>query len=186
VFARPILKRIRKAVHAGCPDVEETLKWSFPHFMHRGILCSMASFKGHCAFGFWKHDLVVGKRGAPEKEAMGQFGRLTKASDLPSDTALVRLVRAAAALNEQGVKSPARAKKPAAARPLRVPAYLLTALGKNKQALATFKGLSPSHKREYVEWIAEAKTDETRRRRLETAVAWMAEGKARNWKYARK
>jgi uncharacterized protein YdeI (YjbR/CyaY-like superfamily) len=183
------LKRIRKAVHAGCPDVEETLKWSFPHFMHHGILCSMASFKGHCAFGFWKHDLVLGKpagRGAPAKEAMGQFGRLTKPSDLPSEATLIRLVKAAAVLNEQGAQSPARTKKPRPARALAVPANLLTALGKNKRALAAFKGFSPSHKREYVEWITEAKTEATRQRRLETAVAWMAEGKARNWKYGTK
>jgi uncharacterized protein YdeI (YjbR/CyaY-like superfamily) len=185
-FARPILKRIRKAVHAGCPDVEETLKWGFPHFMHRGIVCSMASFQAHCALGFWKHDLVVGKTGAVPKEAMGQFGRLTKLSDLPSDAALARMVKEAARLNEQGVKSPARAKRPLPTRAVTVPDYLRKAIAGNKQAHATFTAFSPSHKREYVEWVTEAKTKATRQRRLETAVAWMAERKPYNWKYVKK
>src|SRR5438477_8689176 len=105
-FARPILTYIRKAVHAGCPDVEETMKWSFPHFMYKGMLCSMASFKAHCAFGFWKGALVLGQGGdgAANEDAMGQFGRLTAKSDLPSDKELTRLIQRAVELNDEGVK----------------------------------------------------------------------------------
>ena len=181
-FARPILTTIREAVHASCPDVEETIKWSFPHFVYKGVLCSMAAFTQHAAFGFWKGSLVLG--GPKNAGAMGQFGRLAKVSDLPSKTILAGYIRKAVALNEQGVKAP-RAPKRAAPKILKVPADVAAALKKNKKAQAGFDALSPSHKREYLEWFAEAKSDDTRARRLAQAIAWMAGGKSRNWKYER-
>jgi uncharacterized protein YdeI (YjbR/CyaY-like superfamily) len=179
-FAKPILNHIRKLVHTGCPDVEETLKWSFPHFMYKGMLCSMAAFKQHCAFGFWKEKLVLGKR-QTEKDAMGTFGRITAISDLPNDKTLIGYIKKAAELNEAGVK--VSRSKPKEKKPLRTPTYFIDALRKNKKALATFENFSPSHKKEYVEWVTESKTEETRNKRLATAIEWMAEGKARNWKY---
>ena len=187
-FAQPILHHLRKAVHAGCPDAEEALKWSFPHFMYKGILCSMASFKAHCAFGFWKGKLLEEKLEGVAKgkgPAMGDFGRITALSDLPGEKTLIRYVKAAVALNDAGTKLPARAK-PTGARVPEIPDYFVGALKKNKKALATFEGFSSSNRKEYVEWVTEAKAEETRHRRLETAVAWMAEGKVRNWKYLRK
>ena len=182
-FAQPILADIRETVHAACPDVEEAMKWSFPHFLYKGILCSMASFKQHAALGFWKGSLVTG--GPRQEDAMGHFGRITKRSDLPSKTALAGLVRKAAALNDQGVKVK-RVPKKAPPKPIAVPAELTATLKKNEKAGAGFDALSPSHKHEYLEWITEAKTDETRARRLAQAIEWMAEGKSRNWKYERK
>jgi uncharacterized protein YdeI (YjbR/CyaY-like superfamily) len=186
-FARPILSHLRKVVHAGCPEVEETLKWSAPHFMYKGMLCGMASFKAHCAFGFWKGKLLAdtikaaARAGGP---AMGQFGRLTAVTDLPGERTLIRLVQEAAALNDQGVKAPARAK-PKGGRTLKVPDDFMFALRRNTKALATFDGFSYSNKKDYVEWVTEAKQEMTRKTRLETAVAWMAEGKVRNWKYVK-
>jgi len=183
-FARPILEYLREVVHAACPRVEETMKWSFPHFMYEGMLCGMGSFKQHCTLGFWKGSLVF-EEGDAKQGAMGQLGRITSLSDLPSRTALTRYIKRAMKLNEQGVPSPSRSK-PKAKRPaLAVPDDLSAALKKNAKARATFEGLSPSHRREYVEWITEAKREETRQRRLATALEWMAEGKTRNWKYAR-
>jgi uncharacterized protein YdeI (YjbR/CyaY-like superfamily) len=184
-FARPILNRLRKVVHAGCPDVDETIKWGFPHFMYKGILCSMASFKNHCTFGFWKEALLKDRHkalGKVDEPAMGQFGRITAISDLPDEKTLLRYVRDAIALNDQGVKRPA-GSRPRRKRELNVPSYFMNALQRNKKAQVTFKGLSYTNKREYVEWVTEAKGEETRQRRLDTAVAWMADGKARNWKY---
>ena len=189
-FAKPILSHLRRVVHAGCPDVQETIKWGFPHFEHKGLLCSMASFKNHCAFGFWKGSLLAEKHpelAGAEDPAMGQLGRITAIGDLPEEEKLLQYVREAAALNEQGVKSPSRSKpKPKGERELEVPDDLLEALRKSPQALATFEGFNYSNKKEYVEWITEAKSPETRRRRLDQAVEWMAEGKIRNWKYVRK
>jgi uncharacterized protein YdeI (YjbR/CyaY-like superfamily) len=181
-FAKPILTHLRKVVHSACPDVEETMKWSFPHFMYKGMLCSMASFKEHCAFGFWKNSLIVQNGGKATEEAMGQFGRITKLADLPSQAVLSGYIKQAMKLNDDGVKTPARSK-PARPKEVVVPDDLTAALARNKAAGATFEGFSPSHKREYVEWITEAKTEATRARRLETAMEWMAEGKPRNWKY---
>jgi uncharacterized protein YdeI (YjbR/CyaY-like superfamily) len=180
-FAKPILTHIRAVVHETCPDVEETMKWNFPHFVYKGMLCSMASFKEHCAFGFWNRQLVAGDAaGAEGDRGMGQFGRLTKVSDLPSKRILAGYIKKAMALNEQGVK-PARSTKPK--KELIVPEYFIAALRKNKKALAVFERFPPSHKREYVEWVTEAKGEDTRNRRLAQAVEWIAEGKQRNWKY---
>jgi hypothetical protein len=184
-FARPILAHIRKVVHAGCPDVEETIKWSFPHFMYKGVLCSMASFKAHCALRFWKGALLTNIAGARRGDAMGQFGRITTLKDLPAARALTTLVRQAAALNDQDVKAPRAARRPARPAP-ETPPEMLKILKSSKKALATWEGFPPSHRREYVEWITEAKTEATRQRRIESAVEWLAEGKSRNWKYERR
>ena len=180
-FARPILSHLREIVHSACPEVEETLKWSAPHFMYRGMLAGMSAFKAHCAFGFWKGSLVTGGDGGVEAQAMGQFGRITSLDDLPPRRVIIGYVKQAMKLNEEGVKTPKRRKTPKP-EPL-MPAELAAALAKNAKARATFEAFSPSHQREYVEWIAEAKGEETRQRRLANALEWMAEGKARNWKY---
>jgi uncharacterized protein YdeI (YjbR/CyaY-like superfamily) len=181
-FARPILEHIREIVHAACPDVVETMKWSFPHFDYKGIMCAMSAFKEHCAFGFWKGSLIVPGDAEGEK-AMGQFGRITKLSDLPSKKILTGYIKQAMKLNDEGVKSPSRTKPKAPKPALVAPDDLTSALEANHAALATFEKFSPSNKREYVEWITEAKTEATRARRLQTAIEWMAEGKPRNWKY---
>jgi uncharacterized protein YdeI (YjbR/CyaY-like superfamily) len=183
-FAKPILKHIRRLVHTGCPDVEETIKWQQPTFVYKGNLCGMAAFKQHCALLFWKGKLLFKDNKAVKglaEQAMGQFGRLTSVSDLPAEKVLLGYLKEAARLNEAGVKVPAR--KGRVKTELAVPNYLAAALRKNARALETFEGFSPSHKREYVEWLTEAKRDETRQKRLETAIVWMAEGKPRNWKY---
>src|ERR1043166_1818723 len=184
-FAQPILSHLRELVHAGCPGVEETLKWGMPSFLYKGILCGMAAFKQHCTFGFWKHELLFGNDRQARKlaaGAMGSFGRLTKRADLPSDAELMRLIKEAVRLNDEGVKR-ATKPKPKANRELTVPDCLTTALRKNKKARATFEGFSYSHKKEYVEWITEAKREDTRERRIATTIAWLSKGKARNWKY---
>jgi uncharacterized protein YdeI (YjbR/CyaY-like superfamily) len=182
-FARPILEHIRAVVHAACPDVDETMKWSFPHFDYKGMLCSMAAFKEHCAFGFWKGELIVPKGGGEAETGMGHFGKITRLSDLPSKKVLTGYIKEAMRLNDEGVKSPSRSKPKAPKPQLAIPDDLARALSANDAARATFDKFSPSHRREYIEWITEAKTQATRTKRLETAVEWMAEGKPRNWKY---
>lgn len=181
-FARPILEHLREVVHEACPEAEETLKWGMPHFVHEGILCHMASFRAHCAFGFYKSALLFDDT-PKQKEAMGNMGRITSVADLPSRKALVRLVKAARRLNVEGIPAPRARTAPKP--PVEPPADLLAALASNAKARATFEGFPPSHRREYVEWIAEAKQEATRQRRLAQAIEWMAEGKSRNWKYER-
>jgi hypothetical protein len=182
-FARPVLERVRKVVHDACPEVVETLKWSNPAFEHHGLLAGFAAFKAHCTFGFWKDALMRSREGAKAAKLLDRLGKMTSVEDLPPDAAIAKLVRIAAELNEKGVKveKPKAAPKP----PVEVPADLKAALGKNKKARATFDAFSPSHRREYVEWIVEAKQEATRQRRLAQAIEWMAEGKVRMWKYAR-
>jgi hypothetical protein len=182
-FAKPILKRIRADVHKGCPRVEETMKWSFPHFDYKGMLCGMAAFKQHCTLGFWKASLLRDALPERSKDAMGQFGRITSLDDLPLEKDLIALVRQAARLNDEGVKVVRRPRAPKAMP--KAPAAFLRALRENGKAKGAYDTLSPSHRREYLEWITDAKTDATRDKRIATSIAWLAEGKSRNWKYER-
>jgi uncharacterized protein YdeI (YjbR/CyaY-like superfamily) len=179
-FAKPILKHIRAVVHEACPETEETLKWSAPAFMYKGILCVSAAFKEHATLGFWKGSLILDKNGRKAEDAWGNFGKITSVADLPPRRELMGYIRKAMELNERGV-TVKRVVKPKP--PLRVPADLTAALKKSRKAVAAFAAFPPSHRREYVEWITEAKTDATRERRIATAVEWITEGKARNWKY---
>jgi hypothetical protein len=185
-FAKPILRHLRKIVHKGCPEVVEEMKWSMPHFSYKGMFCGMAAFKQHATFGFWQSGLLAARvREMPRlgAEAMGNFGRLMTLDDLPNDAVLLALVRNAKRLRDEGIKPPKRKVPPKKDRVLTIPGYFLKAVRRNKRALATFESGSYSFKKEYVSWVIEAKAAETRARRLETAVAWMADGKGRNWKY---
>ncbi len=180
-FAKPILTRVRKIVHQACPDCEETIKWGQPTFVYKGIVCGMAAFKQHCVVHFWKGGLIAAETGGKSREAMGELGRLTWVKDLPPDAELARYVKMAVAYNEAGKQVPKAAKK---AKPApKATGDFASALKKNNKALATFDAFPPSHQRDYVEWIAEAKREETRQRRIAQAIEWLAEGKPRNWKY---
>ena len=187
-FAKPILIHLRELVHKACPDVEETIKWSFASFDYKGPYCTMAHFKQHCAFGFWKAAIMKDQRlmdNAKSETAMGHLGRITSLKDLPPDRVLISYLKEAKKLNDDGIKLP---KKSAVKikKEIEVPDYFAKAVKKNKKAFETFKNFSPSNKKEYVEWITEAKTKETRNKRMATAIEWMAEGKPRNWKYMKK
>ena len=179
-FARPILTHLREVVHSSCPDVEEATKWGAPFFMYHGPLCSMAGFKQHCAFGFWKGALVVGRGSGDDDRAAGQFGRITSVKDLPTKKELTAYIRRAMTLNEEGVTVP-KAKKSRPALP--VPPELTAALAKNRKAREVFEAFSPSQQRDYSEWIGGAKREETKAARVEQAMEWIAEGKPRHWKY---
>ncbi|WP_257386579.1 YdeI/OmpD-associated family protein [Tahibacter caeni] len=179
-FAQPILSHLRDTVHKYCPAVEESIKWGMPYFLHHGMLCGMAAFKQHCSFGFWKGSQFVAD--ARDGEAMGQFGRITSLQDVPAEKVLAGYLRQAMQFNESGVR-PAPKSRAAPREPAEVPEDLAAALKKNRKAAATFDAFSPTNRREYVEWISEAKRAETRARRLAQAIEWLAEGKPRNWKY---
>jgi uncharacterized protein YdeI (YjbR/CyaY-like superfamily) len=186
-FAKPILNYLRDMIHQGCPEVVETIKWNSPAFDYHGILAGFSAFKRHCVLGFWKSPLLTlnGKPLSAEMESgADQFGKLTSLQDLPARSKLLKLVRDAARLNETGATVP-RAPR-SAPKPVQVPDDLSRALHRNARAKAAFQAFSPSHKREYVDWIVEAKTPETRQRRLGIALERLGEGKPRNWKYLRK
>lgn len=185
-FAKPILNHLRELVHKACPDVVETLKWSMPCFEYKGMLCNLASFKQHCSFGFWKASLMKDKvlmETAQSEVAMGHLGRITSLKDLPSDKKITAWIKEAMKLNEDGKKIVKA--KPAVKQELIVPDYFISAVKKNKKAWTTYEAFSPSAKKDYVQWVTEAKSEETRNSRLAQAIEWMAEGKRRNWKYER-
>ena len=185
-FAKPILQHIRKLVHKACPDVQEAVKWGMPFFDCDGPICNMASFKQHCAFGFWKASLMKDPEKIFNKDghnAMGQFDRITSIKDLPADKIIIAYIKEAVELNKAGIKV-SKAKTPVQELP--VPEALTAALKKNKKAKETFEKFPPSHRKEYIQWITEAKTDATRDKRIATAMEWITEGKGKNWKYEKK
>jgi uncharacterized protein YdeI (YjbR/CyaY-like superfamily) len=189
-FAKAILLHLRKAIHAGCPQVEETIKWSMPFFEYRGtILCNMSAFKEHCRFGFWGLEIsaALRKEGVVREGGASTLGRITSVESLPPEKKLAGWVAQAAALIESGQERSPVAARTRTAKPartaLKTPPDFNRALAKNKKAAATFAAFSPSCRREYIEWIVEAKRTETREQRIATALDWIAEGKQRNWKY---
>lgn len=182
-FAQPILNHLRALVHHACPDVVETMKWSMPHFDYKGAMCHMASFKHHASFGFWKAPLMkdaVLMENAAKENSMGHLGRITSLKDLPSDKKIISYIKEAMKLNDAGVKVD---RKLAVKKELVVPDYFMAALKKNLLAKETFDAFTVSCKREYVDWITDAKTEATRIKRMTQALEWMQEGKKRNWKY---
>lgn len=187
-FAKPILEHFRELVHRACPEVEETIKWGMPSFDYKGPLCMSPSFKQHCAIVFWKAPLMKDPiliANAKSETAMGHLRKITTLKDLPKDKILISYLKEAVKLNSDGVKLPSKSKSNAK-KELVVPDYFIKLLKKNKKAEKTFNGFSYAKKNEYVEWITEAKTDETRNKRIAAALGWLAEGKLRNWKYLKK
>lgn len=185
-FAREILRYFRELVHSLSPDITETVKWGFPHFEYKGTLCSMAGFKQHCAIGIAKASLLTkGKEGLEmeERTAMGHFGRITTVSDLPKEKVLKAMLKEVMTLNEKGIKVEKKVTLAKDRKELVVPEVLEAALKKNKKAAEVFYNFSYSHKKEYIEWITDAKTDSTRDKRLAQTIEWLNEGKERNWKY---
>lgn len=181
-FAQPILEHLREVVHAACPDAVETMKWSFPYFTYKGMLCGMASFKAHCTFGFWKGSLIVME--GKSADAMGQFGTIKSVKELPSRKVLAGYIKLAMKLNDDGTSVP-KPKKSATPRAVVIPPELEVELAKkkNKKIADAFEAFSPSQRREYAEWVAEAKRPETKATRVAKTLAQVAEGKALNWKY---
>lgn len=186
-FAQPILIYIQSVVHKACPDVEEQIKWSFPNFVYKGkILCSMASFKEHCAFGFWLASEMqdpdsIFKNSKDENSAMGQFGKLKSVKDLPSEKILIKYIKQAMRLIEEGASLPKKPSKEI--KPIEIPEIVKVAFKKELLAKKNFEKMSPSHQREYIEWIAEAKQESTKQRRVLQMMEWLKESKSRNWKY---
>jgi hypothetical protein len=163
-FAKPILIHLRKLVHETCPEAKETIKWGMPAFEYKGILCGLAAFKEHATFGFWKHSLLgLGSR--KDLGAMGSFGKMTSIEDLPNDATVKRLLKEAKRLNDEGIKVD-RPKPSTEKKELVVPTILLEALAMNGKAADTFNNFSYSKRKDYIEWITEAKTDATRDKRL--------------------
>jgi uncharacterized protein YdeI (YjbR/CyaY-like superfamily) len=187
-FAQPILTHLRELIHKTLPEVEESIKWSMPFFTYRGLMLgNMAGFKQHCSFGLWGKEAAADLRadGIYNREAMGILGKLTSLEDLPPDRELAGYLRTAAAAIDTGArtKNYSRPKPSTPKPPPEVPTSLASALKKNKSAATHFAAMPSGCQREYCDWIAEARRDETRDKRVATAIEWIAEGKRRNWKY---
>jgi len=187
-FAQPVLKHLRSLIHKTCPEVVETIKWGMPSFEYKGIWCGFASFKEHCTFGFWKAGIMKDAGvllGKESKSAMGNLGKITSMKDLPSDKIIIGWLKESMKLNDAGIKVPKNVTKHEK-KEVVTPGWFITAVKKNKKAWSTFENASASFKKEYVQWVTEAKTDETKDKRMKQSIEWMAEGKHRNWKYMKK
>ncbi len=186
-FAKPILELWRRLIHENCADVQEAIKWGLPHFDHKGDhMCVMAAYKAHCSFTFLKGELMSDlrlKAGKDVKPINRFLGKITQLSDLPADEDFIAMIKEAVQLNEKGIKI--KREKPVAEKPkiLETPDYLQAALDDNTKAKEVFETKSNSFRKEYIIWITDAKTDETRQKRINEALAWIAEGKGRFWKH---
>lgn len=183
-FAKPILNTLRKLIHKACPDTQEVIKWNCPHFDYKGMMCSMAAFKKHCTLTFWKGALMDDPHNVMDKArktSMGQFGRLYCLEDLPEDEIILSYIKEAMSLNEKGIKLPQNADS--TKRDLVIPDDFLQALNNSSKAFKTFNNFSYSKKKDYIDWIIEAKRETTRKNRLAQSIEWLSEGKSRNWKY---
>ncbi|HMS64959.1 MAG TPA: YdeI/OmpD-associated family protein [Ignavibacteria bacterium] len=185
-YAKPLLTHLRSLIHKACPEAEETWKWSFPHFDYKNeMMCSMAAFKNHCAFGFWKASIMSDPDKIltiKERESMGHMGQIKSLADLPPDKIIIKYIKEAMRLNDEGIKLPSKAKS-SEKKELIIPDFFTKILSKNKTAQKVFDDFSYSHKKEYVMWVTEAKTEDTKNKRMETAIEWLSEGKKKNWKY---
>ena len=184
-FAQPVLKHIRELVHEIC---EEKIRWGFPHFDYEGILLSMAAFKTHCAINFWMGGMMEDKYkllNTKSEKSMGQFGRIESLDELPPDSVLKYYISQAVKLNIENIKRPVP-KPNTHKKSLDIPDYFHHALLKNPEAMDNFTNFSYSNKKDYIEWIVDAKTEKTRNSRIDTAIGWISEGKVRNWKYIKK
>jgi uncharacterized protein YdeI (YjbR/CyaY-like superfamily) len=187
-FARPILHHLRDVLHEGAPGVVEAMKWSRPFFVYRGvILGNIAAFKEHCSMGLWGNEIIGAMReaGHSQGEGMGTFGKIRGIEDLPSKKQLVEYVKLAAKAIDEGQRTKAWSRPKVAKGEVEVPEALATAL-KTSKLKDKFEAMGQGCRREYCEWIAEAKRDETRNKRISEALEWIAEGKSRNWRYERK
>lgn len=186
-FAKPVLRYLRDIVHKACPEVEETMKWGFPHFDYKGMMCGMASFKQHCTFGFWKASLMKDNHKVfikGENVGVGDFGNIKDIQDLPPAKIIIEYINEAMKLNDEEISFQFKKKTNTAERKeLIIPDYFIKAVKKNKKAFKTFNNYSYSHKKEYIEWITEAKREEIRNKGIETTIERLSEGKGRNWKY---
>jgi uncharacterized protein YdeI (YjbR/CyaY-like superfamily) len=184
-FAQPILVYIRQLVHMTSPSITETMKWGFPFFDYNGPVCQMAAFKEHMGFGFWKAKQLndPGKLIREEDGTAGSFGKITSLNDLPVDEFLIDFIKQAIILNEAENKKAAPKKVIVPKAAIDMPVDFADLLSSNPKALEVYEKFSPSGKREYLEWIVDAKSDETRQKRMQTALEWISEGKSRHWKY---
>lgn len=188
-FAKPIMEHMRKLIHKACPDVTETIKWGMPSFEYKGPFIGFAAFKKHAVLGFWKAALMKDHKtlmGEDKKGSMGNLGRIESIEDLPKDAILIKWIKEAKKLNDDGVKIDKTEKPKHERKVYDMHPDFQKALNKNKPAKQTYEAFSPSHKREYLEWIGEAKTEDTRNKRINTAIEWLTEGKSRHWKYMKK
>ncbi|MES2006117.1 MAG: YdeI/OmpD-associated family protein [Bacteroidota bacterium] len=183
-FAQGIMEHLRQIIHETCPDAEEDIKWGTPHYSYKGDhLCMMGGFKNHCSFSLYKAEFIKDKEIMLSVKAGKKFGymdKLKSIADLPSKKILVSLLKEAMTINEKGIKK----EKPVSDKPklVETPDYLIQRLSTDPKAKEIFNTKSNSFRKEYIVWISDAKTDETRQKRLAEAMEWIAEGKSRFWK----
>ena len=185
-YAQPIIRHLRQLIHRAAPQVTEVMKWGHPHFDYKGPFMGIGAFKEHMGLNFWKSTLMddpAGLFATAEKGSAGSIGKIRSLADLPADDVLLSYIHNAVELNEKGIKLAPPKKKPIEKAELEVPADLIEAFKTNTNAMQQFEKFSPSAKKEYLQWLAEAKSADTRAKRLETMIEWVSEGKTRNWKY---
>jgi hypothetical protein len=180
-WQRKHLVRVRQLIHSTEERIEEAWRGNAPHFDHQGSLIGMHAFKS--CVSIWFH------KGASLKDGHGLFKLTEKDAEREvrkykihegesiNEKAFLDLLKQALKVN--AAQAGGAETKPTS-RALVVPSDMEQVLRKDEQAWAQWEGLAASHKREYVEWITDAKQDETRKRRLAKALEMIRDGQAKN------
>ncbi|KAF2080744.1 YdeI/OmpD-associated family protein [Flavobacterium sharifuzzamanii] len=183
-FAKPILNHLREVIFSACPEAEENIKWGTPHYSYKGDhLVMMGGFKQHCSFSLYKAELMKDAEIQASVKAGKKFGYMDKIKDLselPSKEKLTAYIKEAMVFNENGTAKPKPVKEKSTAEVV-APKEFVDALKKDTKATEIFESKSPSFRKNYIIWIADAKTDETRNKRISQSLEWIAEGKDRFW-----
>lgn len=181
-FAKPILTHLRQIIFETCPDVEEDIKWGIPHYGYKGDhLVMMAGFKQHCSFSLYKAELMKDKMIQESVKAGKKFGYMDKVKDLselPNKKVLTAYIKEAMELNSSGISKPKVVKEKVE---VVAPKEFIEALEQDKIAFSVYESKSPSFRKNYIIWIADVKTDETRQKRITQSLEWIREGKDRFW-----
>jgi len=187
-FAQPILNELRATLETAEPELEETIKWGFPCFTFQSkLICSFSAYKNHCVFRFWQGSNLKDSAGILTKVGeteMGELSKIKNLEDLPNSEILINYIREAIELSKKkSTKTIVSEKKIT----IDLKSYDLQEIFSSfpKQA-EKFDTFSPSHRKEYISWINEAKTEDTKLKRIKTMMEWLLEGKSRNWKYEKK
>lgn len=160
-------------------DIKEDWKWGAPNFNNEGMICWLAHFRNHVGMNFFKGTLIKDKYNLFTHYREEKGNRQLKFSDINQiiPEQIEYYIEEAIKLNQENIKV---VKKEIDTS---LPLDLETELNNNPKAKMFFESLAPSYKRDYIEWIEEAKREATRTKRLATTMEWLSEGKKKNWKY---
>jgi len=180
-FQKEYCNHLRKLIHKAMPDVKEDWKWG-PNFNVNGMVCGVWGFKDHVKLVFFKGSAMKDtyKLFNQGKENEGNRSINFSSADKIDDKKIIEYLKEAAEINRKGIKLVKKEIK------VVMPAILVKALNKDKASKTYFESLAPSHRRDYADYISQAKQEETQLRRLDKVMEMLTDKRTLNDKYMKK